>query len=223
MLPEKIPLLALAIGDNLGAGQLLRKSIYEFRYLSPAAQQPSVALLMPASTQLTWQDGDLFPSMDQNLPEGDLFMRIRALFPKQPTTPMHLLALIGRNGIGRLGYTLPEHPLAAPVGNASTVQLECRYLLAGDNREHNRSIALGCPLSPLLGGLHLADTDRAISGWARRLGRLADWSGNPWYPACFGAGSMARLHQLAARQALVPRLGRWAGLARALRSPGPGA
>ena len=54
-------------------------------------------------------------------------------------------------------------------------------ILAGDNREHNRSIALGCPLSPLLGGLHLADTDRAMSGWARRLGRLADWSGNPWY------------------------------------------
>jgi hypothetical protein len=46
--------------------------------------------------------------MDQNLPEGDLFMRIRELFPKQPMTPMHLLALIGRNGIGRLGYSLPD-------------------------------------------------------------------------------------------------------------------
>jgi serine/threonine-protein kinase HipA len=115
MLPDKIPLLEVAIGDNLGAGQLLKRSLYEFRYLSPAAYQPSVALLMPASTQLTWQDGDLFPSMDQNLPEGDLFMRIRALFPKQPATPMHLLALIGRNGIGRLGYTLPEHPQASPA------------------------------------------------------------------------------------------------------------
>lgn len=36
-------------------------------------------------------------------------------------------------------------------------------ILAGDDREHNRSIALGCLLSPLLGGLHLADTDRAMS------------------------------------------------------------
>ncbi len=54
MLPENIPLLEVAIGDNLGAGQLLRKSNYEFRYLSPEAQQPSVALLMPARTQITW-------------------------------------------------------------------------------------------------------------------------------------------------------------------------
>ncbi|MBK8637066.1 MAG: type II toxin-antitoxin system HipA family toxin [Chromatiaceae bacterium] len=123
MLPEKIPLLEVAIGDNLGAGQLLRTSIYEFRYLSPARHQPSVALLMPASTQLTWRDGDLFPSMDQNLPEGDLFMRIRALFPKQPPTPMHLLALIGRNGIGRLGYKLPEQPPTAPAPPISRAEL----------------------------------------------------------------------------------------------------
>lgn len=123
MLPDRIPLLEVAIGANTGAGQLLRKSGYEFRYLSPEADQPSVALLMPAGTQLTWQDGDLFPSMDQNLPEGDLFMRIRALFPKQPTTPMHLLALIGRNGIGRLGYGLPESPPIAPATPISRDEL----------------------------------------------------------------------------------------------------
>lgn len=32
----------------------------------------------------------------------------------------------------------------------------------GCYQEHRRGIALGCPLSPLLGGLHLADTDRAM-------------------------------------------------------------
>jgi hypothetical protein len=48
---------------------------------------------MPPSAKLTWQSGALFPFMDQNLPEGDLFMRIRQLFPKQPPTLMHLLAL----------------------------------------------------------------------------------------------------------------------------------
>lgn len=63
---------------------------------------------MPPRQRLTWQDGDLFPPMDQNLPEGDLFMRIRALFPKQPMSPMHMLALVGRNGIGRLGFSLPD-------------------------------------------------------------------------------------------------------------------
>ena len=52
--------------------------------------------------------------MDQNLPEGDLMIRIRELFPKQPLTAMHLLALIGANGIGRLGYAMPSVPPAPP-------------------------------------------------------------------------------------------------------------
>lgn len=107
MLPDKIRLLNVSIGDSENAAQLLRASTYEFRYLQPDSEQAAVALLMPPRDQLTWQDGDLFPAMDQNLPEGDLFMRIRELFPKQPMTPMHLLALVGRNGIGRLGYGLP--------------------------------------------------------------------------------------------------------------------
>lgn len=108
MLPEKIRLLNVSIGDAENAGQLLRTSIYEFRYLQPDPEQATIALLMPPGEKLTWQDGDLFPPMDQNLPEGDLFMRIRELFPKQPMTPMHMLALVGRNGIGRLGYSLPN-------------------------------------------------------------------------------------------------------------------
>jgi serine/threonine-protein kinase HipA len=108
MLPEKLRQLYVSIGDAENAGQLIRASTYEFRYVQPQAEQAAVALLMPAAKQLTWQDGDLFPPMDQNLPEGDLFMKIRELFPKQTMTPMHMLALIGRNGIGRLGYSLPD-------------------------------------------------------------------------------------------------------------------
>ena len=108
MLPEKIRMLNVSIGDAESSGQLLRAGAYEFRYLNPDPDQATVALLMPPRERLTWQDGDLFPPMDQNLPEGDLFMRIRELFPKQPMTPMHLLALVGRNGIGRLGYSLPD-------------------------------------------------------------------------------------------------------------------
>lgn len=108
MLPEKIRLLNVSIGDGFQAGQLIRASTYEFRYLQPNPEQPAVALLMPPRERLTWQDGDLFPPMDQNLPEGDLFMKIRELFPKQPMTPMHMLALVGRNGIGRLGFSLPD-------------------------------------------------------------------------------------------------------------------
>ena len=113
MLPEKIRLLNVSIGDTQTTGQLIRSSTYEFRYLQPEPEQATVALLMPPHERLTWQDGDLFPPMDQNLPEGDLFMKVRELFPKQPMTPMHLLALIGRNGIGRLGFSLPEQPAPA--------------------------------------------------------------------------------------------------------------
>jgi serine/threonine-protein kinase HipA len=104
---------------------LLKSSTYEFRYLLPDIGQPSMALLMSPQERLTWQDGDLFPPMDQNLPEGDLFMKIREMFPKQPMTPMHLLALIGRNGIGRLGYRLagqPEPAAPRPISKAELVK-----------------------------------------------------------------------------------------------------
>lgn len=124
-LPERVRALEVAIGDHAGVGQLLKTAHYEFRYLDASPDQPAVALLMPARERLTWQDGDLFAPMDQNLPEGDLFMRIRQLFPKQPMSPMHLLALVGRNGIGRLGYRLPDAPEPAPpppLGKAALLQ-----------------------------------------------------------------------------------------------------
>ena len=112
MLPEKIKQLDVRIG-GAPAGQLLKHSVYEFRYLDSRIDQPSVALLMPPDRP-TYQDGDLFAVMDQNLPEGDLYQRLRALFPKQPLTPMHLLAVVGSNGIGRLGFAIPGMPVAPP-------------------------------------------------------------------------------------------------------------
>lgn len=128
MLPEKIRSLAVSIGDAEHAGQLLKTSIYEFRYLNPAPEQAALGLLMSPRERLTWQDGGLFPPMDQNLPEGDLFMRIRALFPKQAMTPMHLLALMGRNGIGRVGYSLAEQPpVPLPRALSKSELLQTRY------------------------------------------------------------------------------------------------
>jgi serine/threonine-protein kinase HipA len=123
MLPEKIRSLTVSIGDADHAGQLLKSSTYEFRYLAPDLEQASMALLMPPRSSLTWQDGDLFPPMDQNLPEGDLFMKIREMFPKQPLTPMHLLALIGRNGIGRLGYRQADQAEVATPRTISKAEL----------------------------------------------------------------------------------------------------
>ena len=62
------------------------------------------------------------------MPEGDLFMRLRQLFPKQALTPMHLLALIGRSGIGRLGYSLADVPAATPPPTISKAELvKTRY------------------------------------------------------------------------------------------------
>jgi len=127
-LPERLRALDVAIGGQGVAGQLLKTSIYEFRYLDASPEQAGVALLMPAREQLTWQDGDLFAPMDQNLPEGDLFMRIRQMFPKQAMTPMHLLALVGRNGIGRLGYSLQGAAApAAPPPLTKAALLTTRY------------------------------------------------------------------------------------------------
>lgn len=112
--PTRIRLLHVEI-DGPPSGQLLQQSGFEYRYLKTDSSQPVVGLLMPPSN-LTWKDGDLFPVMDQNLPEGDLFNRLRQHFPKQAMTAMRLLAMIGKNGIGRLGFTVPDGP--PPLGAA---------------------------------------------------------------------------------------------------------
>ena len=52
---------------------MLRASTCEFRFLQSDPEQATVVLLMPPSEQLTWQDGDLFSPMDQNLTKGDLW------------------------------------------------------------------------------------------------------------------------------------------------------
>lgn len=127
MLPDKVRQLNVAINGR-PSGQLVKHSVYEYRYSSLTPDQASVALLMPAANSPTWQDGDLFAVMDQNLPEGDLFMRLRALFPKQALTPMHLLALVGANGIGRLGFALPDMaPPPRPAALARQTLLATPY------------------------------------------------------------------------------------------------
>ncbi len=129
VLPERIKLLNVGIGAQ-GRGQLLHQSRFEFRYLDQDPGQACVGLLMPAG-RLTYSDTALFPVMDQNLPEGDLFMRLRQFFPKQALTPMHLLALSGHNGIGRLGYHLQDQADApAPACIQRTQLLSTPYSAA---------------------------------------------------------------------------------------------
>ena len=124
MLPERIRLLDVDI-NGAHSGQLAHASTYTFDYRRDDPTQPCVSLLMPPNT-LHFDGGGggaLFPAMDMNLPEGYLFMQIRELFPKQTITPMHLLALMGDNGIGRLGYRLADAPLLQPGAVVSKADL----------------------------------------------------------------------------------------------------
>lgn len=122
MLPERIRLLDVTVNGR-PSGRLAHASTYTFDYQTDDARQLGVSLLMPPSALHFDGGGALFPAMDMNLPEGYLFMQIRALFPKQSITPMHLLALMGDNGIGRLGYQLPGAVPPASGGVVSRAEL----------------------------------------------------------------------------------------------------
>ena len=111
-LPERVKRLAVRL-NGAACGDLAHDSQLVFTYARDDPAQPSVGLLMPP-TRVSYQANALFPVMDQNLPEGYLFSRLREQFPKQRLTAMHLLALIGENGIGRLGYHLTQETDATP-------------------------------------------------------------------------------------------------------------
>ena len=122
MLPERIRLLDVDI-NSTHSGQLSHASTYTFDYRRDDAAQPGVSLLMLPSLLHFDGGGALFPAMDMNLPEGYLFMQIREFFPKQTITPMHLLALMGNNGIGRLGYRLADALAPKPAAVVSKADL----------------------------------------------------------------------------------------------------
>ena len=127
MLPERIRLLDVAVNGS-HSGRLAHASTFTFDYTRDDPGQPSVSLLMPPSILHFDGGGALFPAMDMNLPEGYLFQQIREFFPKQTISPMHLLALMGNNGIGRLGYRLPD----APVSTLPAMVNKADLLSSGD-------------------------------------------------------------------------------------------
>lgn len=129
MLPERLRLLNVDLAGK-PCGRLTHGSTYVFQYGRDDPQQPSLSLLMPANA-LKYEDGALFPAMDMNLPEGFLFQQIREMFPKQSLTPMHLLALMGDNGIGRIGYALPER--ARPVPSSLVSKQDLLHATNGKN------------------------------------------------------------------------------------------
>jgi serine/threonine-protein kinase HipA len=116
LIPEKIKRLAITIASDVPAmpvsAELTKESGYTFSYLRDDSSQASASLLLRPK-QLTFNDSELFPSMDMNLPEGFLLQRIFEMFPKRKLNKMHLLAMMGDNAIGRVGYFLPERPAPA--------------------------------------------------------------------------------------------------------------
>jgi serine/threonine-protein kinase HipA len=111
-LPERIKRLTVTV-DSRRAGELLRESRYGFWYGEVEARD-AISLTMP-TTQTEWADGDLFPVMDMNLPEGYLFQRIVERSGKIALTKMHLLALMRDNAVGRLGYWQSNDAGAPPA------------------------------------------------------------------------------------------------------------
>ena len=127
-LPERLPELFLWV-NGAPQARLHKRSVFSLAY-EPDAQH-RVGLGLPLEDRV-FQDGDLFAALDMNLPEGYLFERILARFPKSSLTKMHLLALMGDGAIGRVGYALPGAS-PAPAG----AQVSRGDLLAG-----SRSAAL---------------------------------------------------------------------------------
>ncbi len=101
-LPDKIKELHVGVAGEKTA-TLLKQSVYKLVYETNALR--CVGLGLPPDG-LAFQDGDLFAALDMNLPEGYLFDRILNRFPKFALSKMHLLALMGNGGIGRVGYQL---------------------------------------------------------------------------------------------------------------------
>nr|WP_217283814.1 type II toxin-antitoxin system HipA family toxin [Aquabacterium terrae] len=110
-MPERIARLRVS-SANTPVGELIKHSVYSFRYAEGVPARQAVSLFMPPEA-IEFSDGELFPAMDMNLPEGYLFQRIHERFRKSGITKMHLLALMGDNGIGRVGYALDDRPARA--------------------------------------------------------------------------------------------------------------
>jgi len=127
-LPERIKQLRV-LENASELGSLLHESQYVFKYLRDSADQPRVGMLMPPSRML-YRGTALFPSMDQNMPEGYLLAQMRAMFPKQPLGAMQMLALMGDNGIGRLGFALDgDNPAWSAVPSSTPAFLTRRQVL----------------------------------------------------------------------------------------------
>ena len=90
-----------------------------------------VSLTMPVRTESYGWDDQLHPVFQMNLPEGYLLQVLQEQFgPHVGASPTALLAVIGRNMVGRLQVAAPGATLDEPAK-----PVEVKALLQGDNSE----------------------------------------------------------------------------------------
>jgi HipA-like protein len=102
-----------------------------FAYLANAASDDFVSLTMPVRTESYVWDDVLHPVFQMNLPEDYLLQVLQEQFgPHLTGSPIALLAVVGRNMVGRMQVAAAGANLAEP---AKAIELE--PLLRGDNSE----------------------------------------------------------------------------------------
>lgn len=100
-------------------------------YHASAAAEDFVSLTMPVRTESYVWDDVLPPVFQMNLPEGYLLQALQEQSGPQVTgSPMALLAVIGRNMVGRIQVAVPGANLSEPPQ-----PVELKALLQGDNSE----------------------------------------------------------------------------------------
>lgn len=100
-------------------------------YVPEVAPENLVSLTMPVRTESYDWDAPLHPIFQMNLPEGYLLQVLQEEFgPLIGGNPVNLLAVIGRNMVGRIQVAPPGAALDEPAK-----PIEVAELLKGDNSE----------------------------------------------------------------------------------------
>jgi serine/threonine-protein kinase HipA len=119
----------------LGREVAVVESVGDFKsvltYLPSTATDDFVSLTMPVRTESYVWDDQLPPVLQMNLPEGYLLQVLQEQFgPHIGADPMALLAVIGRNMVGRVRVAAAGAALDEPAKPIEVVEL-----LQGDNSE----------------------------------------------------------------------------------------
>ena len=119
----------------LGREAAILEQVGDFKsvltYHAGTAADDFVSLTMPVRTESYRWDDQLHPVFQMNLPEGYLLQVVQEQFgPHVGASPTALLAVIGRNMVGRLQVAAPGAQLDEPAK-----PVEVKALLQGDNSE----------------------------------------------------------------------------------------